>query len=226
MGKIPGYRESVQRVAIHFATPSLVVQNLSLAGSPGNERAITDISSIIVGSHWKKILTGALAVNVQIDTLRLQLDLESFRRDGPLEANPRRTARPDQDQLPWQDKVKQFPAFRLTSAILTDGEVHLREVKGQNWTDLPSNRSAESIFGERHQQHQTHPNFDGHGSLQRPSDGDRALLPISARGVLLEERVQLRRRHGRAEIIEPFSKSLLQTPRNLESRSCRNPSAA
>jgi membrane protein len=141
MRKIPGYRGSVQRVAIHFAAPSLVVQNLSLAGSPGNrkEQSLT-IGSIIVGSHWKRILTGALAVNVQIDALRLQLDLESFRQDGPLEANPGRTARPGQDQLPWQDKVKQFPAFRLTSAILTDGEVHLRGVKGQNGTDLRIDR--------------------------------------------------------------------------------------
>jgi membrane protein len=139
--KIPGYRGRAQRVEIHFATPSLVVQGLSLAKYNGSKtEQLLDISSVIVGSHWRTILTGALVGYIRVDTPRLQLDLESFRRDGAPETNPDRNPKADPNQQPWQEKVKQLPAFRLTSAVLTDGEVHLRGVEGQNEADIRIDR--------------------------------------------------------------------------------------
>ena len=59
--KIPGYRGRVQKVRIDFTAPSLVVQGLSLSRFNGSKpELLLEISSIIIGSQWKKILTGVL----------------------------------------------------------------------------------------------------------------------------------------------------------------------
>ncbi len=46
----------------------------------------------------------------------------------------------DKNQRPWQEKMKHLPAFRLTSATLTDGEVRLRGIAGQKCADLRVDR--------------------------------------------------------------------------------------
>jgi hypothetical protein len=59
--KIPGYRGRVQSVNIHFAAPSLIVRGLTLAKSNGTKtEQLLEIKSVIVGSHWRAILTGSL----------------------------------------------------------------------------------------------------------------------------------------------------------------------
>jgi hypothetical protein len=113
--KVPGYRGKAQRVDFHFADPSLVVQGLSFAKSTGTRtEQLLNISSVIVGSHWKMIFTGALVGYVQVDAPRLQLNLQSFQRDGAPWANHDRNPKADPNQQPWQEIVKQLPAFRLT----------------------------------------------------------------------------------------------------------------
>ena len=142
--KIPGYRGRVQKVSIDFTAPSLVVQGLSLAKFNGSKpEQLLDISSVIVGSQWKRIFAGALVGYIRLDSPRLLLDLESIRRktgDGATKPNPDRNSQADKNQQPWQEKVKQLPAFRLTSAVLTDGEVHLQGIAGQNGADIRIDR--------------------------------------------------------------------------------------
>jgi hypothetical protein len=67
------------------------------------------------------------------------LNLESFRQDGAPKTNPDCNPKAGPNQ-PWQEKVKQLPAFRLTSAMLTDGEVHLQGVAGQSEADIRIDR--------------------------------------------------------------------------------------
>jgi len=130
--KIPGYQGGAQRVDIRFAGPSLVVNGLYLVKFNGSKtEQLLDISSVILGSHWKRISTGSLVGYVRVVAPRLQLNLESLRQhDAPSDPDRNSKAGPDQQQ--WQERVKQQPAFRLSSAVLTDGEVYLQGIPGQN----------------------------------------------------------------------------------------------
>src|SRR5690242_6836386 len=61
MRKIAGVHGKIQRVEVHFASPSLLLRGLSL--TKANERKIEqslNISSLLVGTRWNTILTGAL----------------------------------------------------------------------------------------------------------------------------------------------------------------------
>ena len=142
--KIPGYRGRVQKVGIDFTAPCLVLRGLSFAKFDGTKaEQILDVSSIIVGSEWKKIFTGALDGYVRLDSPRLLLDMEGIRReagDGATKSKPDRDSKVDNDQQPWQESLKKLPAFRLSSAVLTDGEVHLRGIPGQNGADIRIDR--------------------------------------------------------------------------------------
>ena len=141
MRKVPGYRGQVQRVDFHFANPSLSIQGLSLAKSTkGRIEQLLDINSVIVGIRWKNILTGALVGHVQLDAPRLQLNLESSKRDVVPKANAESNSKANPDQRPWQEKVKRLRAFRVTSTVVTDGEVHVRGVEGQNQADIRIDR--------------------------------------------------------------------------------------
>jgi membrane protein len=143
--KIPGYRGSVQKVGVDFTAPRLMVQGLSLAKFNGSKQEqLLNISSIIVGSHWNKLLGGALVGYIRLESPRLLLDLESIRSravDGATKPNPDRcNSTANKDQQPWQEKVKNLPAFRLTSAVLHDGELRLRGIPGQNGADIRIDR--------------------------------------------------------------------------------------
>jgi hypothetical protein len=142
--KIPGYRGRVQNVGVDFTGPSLTVQGISLVKLNGSKREqLLDISSIVVGSQWKKLLAGALVGYIRLESPRLLLDLESIRRkavDGATETNTDRNSTADESQQPWQEKVKNLPAFRLTSAVLHDGEIHLRGIPGQNGAAIRMDR--------------------------------------------------------------------------------------
>ena len=137
--KLPGYRGKVQRVDFHFADPSLVVEGLSFAKSTGSHELL-NIGSLIFGSNWKTIFTGALVGYIQVDAPRLQLNFQSFLRNGGPKAKQERTSKTDPNQRPWQEKVKRSPAFRFTSAVLTNGEIQLLGVRGQDETDVRIDR--------------------------------------------------------------------------------------
>lgn len=142
--KIPGYRGSVKRVGIDLTVPSVIVQGLSLKKFNGSEpHQFLDVRSVIVGSKWKKIFAGALDGYLRLESPRLFLDLEGF--GGKAErttnkAKPNGDSKITPEQQPWQEKVKGLPAFRLSSAVLTDGEVHLQGILGQNRADIKIDR--------------------------------------------------------------------------------------
>ena len=55
-------------------------------------------------------------------------------------------AAPSSDyQQPWQERVNQLPAFRLSSAVLADGEIHLRNIPGQDGADIRIDRLNLSV---------------------------------------------------------------------------------
>ena len=138
--KIPGYRGRVKRVRIDFSTPGLVVRGISLAKFNGNKPAqILDVDSVIVASRWKNILAGTIDGYIRIESPRLLLDLAEMHRQAG-DATPSGNYR-----QPWQERVNELPAFRLSSALLADGEIHLRNIPGQNGADVRIDRLNLSV---------------------------------------------------------------------------------
>jgi membrane protein len=142
--RIPGYRGSVRRISLHFAVPSVVVRNLSLSKSNGTApQQSLAIRSVVVGSQWKKLLTGALVGFIRIDSPRLFLRLDTRQgksRSSETKLKPEQKHPVIQNQLSWQERVKQLPAFRLSSVVLTRGEFHLQGISGQNDVDIRTDR--------------------------------------------------------------------------------------
>ena len=136
--KVPGYRGRVRRVSVEFITPRLVVQGLSLAKLDGGRpEHFLHVGTIVVGSHWKDILSGSLTAYIRFDSPRLIVDLERIshlHRDNGNE--PSRTDTKANQPLSWQKRVERLPAFRISSAVLADGEVHVRGMSGQGGADI------------------------------------------------------------------------------------------
>jgi uncharacterized protein DUF748/virulence factor BrkB len=138
--KVPGYRGRVRCVSVDFTTPRLEVQGLSLVKlNDGRPEHLLHVGSIVVGSHWKDILTGSLIAYIRLDSPRLIVNLERIshlagNRDN---GNPR-SSRDTQasEPLSWQKKVERLPEFRIPSAVLTDGEVHVQGMSGQDGADI------------------------------------------------------------------------------------------
>jgi membrane protein len=138
--KVPGYRGRVRRVSIDFTTPRVAVQGLSLAKlNGGRPEHLLHVGSIVVGSHWKDILTGSLIAYIRLDSPRLIVNLERISLPAGDRGNG--NPRPSRDTqakepLSWQKKVEQLPAFRISSAVLTHGEVHVQGMSGQDGADI------------------------------------------------------------------------------------------
>jgi membrane protein len=133
--KIPGYRGSVKRVTINFTVPSVIVQDLSLEKFNGaGPHQFLYVRTVIVGSKWEKIFGAALDGYVRLESPRLFLDFEGFggKVEGMTKAKPNDASKIAAQQQPWQEKIKELPAFRLSSAVLTDGEVHVQGLLGQS----------------------------------------------------------------------------------------------
>lgn len=142
--KVPGYRGRIRRVSIDFSAPRLVAEGLSLAQSNGGgAKHFLTVGSIVVGSNWRDLITGSRVAYVRVNTPRLFVDLDQ----GAVRAANRNVGNPDNenhgrrdtkanDPLSWQNKVKRLPAFRISSAILSDGEAHLQGISGQDGADL------------------------------------------------------------------------------------------
>ena len=134
--KIPGYRGGVKRVGIDFSAPSLVVQGISLAKFNSNKpEQILHVASVVIASRWKNILAGTIDGYILIDSPRLLLDLEEMHRQAA-DAAPNGNYQQARQGQAWQERVNQLPAFRLSSVMLADGEVHLRNIPGQDGEDV------------------------------------------------------------------------------------------
>jgi membrane protein len=141
--KIPGYRGRVRRVRVDFRLPCVELQGLSLAQLNGAQpENLLEINSVILGSHWKDIFSGSLIGYMRLDSPRLLLNVARFSRsDGDQSGNsrPGRDARAGEHPS-WRGTVQKFPAFRISSAVLTEGEVRLKGVPGQSGTEIKLDR--------------------------------------------------------------------------------------
>ncbi len=135
--KVPGYRGRIRRVSVDLTTPRLVARDVSLAKLDGGRpEHLLRVGTIVVGSHWKDLLSGSLTAYIRLDSPRLIVDLD--RISQPTHDNGNRPTSDDQADRPpsWQKKAEQLPAFRISSAVLADGEIHVRGMSGQDGADI------------------------------------------------------------------------------------------
>jgi len=136
--KVPGFRGRVRRVSFDFTIPRLILSDVLVANiNDGQAEQVLEVGSLIITTHWKDIFTGALITDLRVESPKLLLDLSQLHqhdenRNG--KSQPGGTSKAKQQ--PWQEKVKQMPAFKISSLVLTNGEVHLHGIPGQGRTDI------------------------------------------------------------------------------------------
>jgi len=122
--RIPGYRASIRRVNLNITTPRLVVTGVSLDQLNGEHSL--QINSLVIGSSWRDLLHRSLIANLKVDSPRVLFDVQRLNqaraRSGQAKTNRKFEAK---DKPPWQAKVMSLPAFRISTAAVIDGEVHL-----------------------------------------------------------------------------------------------------
>jgi Virulence factor BrkB/Domain of Unknown Function (DUF748) len=128
--RLPGIRGAIRHVRINFLAPALTVHGLSLAKLNGAAPALRiEVSSILVTSEWKSLLTGSLIASIRIDSPRLFLGVNGTHHpDDPPKPGP---GSEKAAHGTWQEKVKQLYAFRISSVVLTDGAVRVLGVPGE-----------------------------------------------------------------------------------------------
>ena len=137
--KLPGVRGRIRRAQINFIAPGLMVWGLTLSKSNGAApEHRMEIDSIAVNGEWKSLLAGKLVASVRIDSPRLFLNV-----NGIHHANNGGKSEPDRgqaDQQSWQERVKQLRAFKVPSAVLTNGEIHVLGVPGEASAEIAIER--------------------------------------------------------------------------------------
>ena len=138
--RVPGVSGRVRRVRINLLAPGLMVQDLLLAKrDPAGREHRIEVDSIAIVSHWKTLLTGAFMGSIRIDSPRLSLDIDGLQRkaEGTGKAvRPRHAA----DQPSWQDKVKRLPGFKISPILLTNGEIRVHGVPGEQDAEIAIDR--------------------------------------------------------------------------------------
>jgi membrane protein len=142
--RIPGYRASIRRVNLHVTTPRLVVTGVLLVQLNGEHSL--QINSLVIGSSWRDLLHRSLIAYLKVESPRVLLDVQRLNQarahSGQAKTNRKFEAK---DKPPWQAKVMNLPAFRISTAAVIDGEVHLLGLLGQNGTDVKADRFNLSI---------------------------------------------------------------------------------
>ena len=115
--------------------PGLTVKDVSLTTLNGGAPELwIQIGAIAVNSQWKALLTGALVGSLRIDAPRLLFNAADRKRRANgrviLEQQPEKAGRP------WQEKVMQLPKFRLSWAVLTDGEIRIAGLPGEKGAEI------------------------------------------------------------------------------------------
>jgi hypothetical protein len=138
--KIPGIRGKVRRVQINFIAPGLTVKDFSLTMlNDGAPEHWVQVEAIAVNSEWKALLTGALVGSLRISAPRLLFNAaDGIRRANGSKGRPEQ--HPEKAGRPWQDKVMQLPRFKLSSAVLTDGEIHVAGIPGEKGAEVSIDR--------------------------------------------------------------------------------------
>jgi len=134
--KIPGIRGKVRRVQINFMTPRLTVKDVSLTTLNGSApEHLIQVEAIAVNCEWKALLTGALVGSLRIDAPRLLFNAaEGMRRGNGGKGKPEQ--QPEIVGRPWQEKVMQLRRFKLSSALLTDGEIRVAGLPGEKGAEV------------------------------------------------------------------------------------------
>ena len=132
--KITDVRGRVRSIRITYRRPSLTFRDLSLTklGGGGAADEFLDVGSVTVRADWKDLLAGTLIGCVEIYAPRLWLNLDAAPRVEVDTAERGTDSRVDAKARSWQSRFSELPAFRLTSAILIDGEIDLRGIPGQD----------------------------------------------------------------------------------------------
>ena len=134
--KIPGIRGKVRRVQINFMALGLTVKDVSLTTlNGGAPEHLIQVETIAVNSEWKALLTGALVGSLRIDAPRLLFNAANgIRRVN--DGNGRPEQQPEIAGRPWQEKVMQRPRFKLSLALLTDGEIRVAGLPGEKGAEV------------------------------------------------------------------------------------------
>jgi hypothetical protein len=142
--RIPGYRASIRRVNLHVTTPRLAVTGVSLVQLNGEHSL--QINSLVIGSSWRDLLRRSLIAYLKVDSPRVLLDVQRLNQasahSGQAKTNRKFEAK---DKPTWQSRVMGLPAFRISTAALVDGAIHLLGIPGQNETDIKADRFNLSI---------------------------------------------------------------------------------
>jgi hypothetical protein len=133
--KIPGIRGKVRRVQINFI-PGLTVKDVSLTTlNGGAPEHWVQVEAIAVNGEWKALLTGALVGSLRIDAPRLLFNAaDGIRRGNGGKGKPEQ--QPEKAGRPWQEKVMQLPRFKLSSALVTDGEIRVAGLPGEKGAEV------------------------------------------------------------------------------------------
>jgi membrane protein len=137
--RIPGYRGRVRRINLHFIHPRVVIERISLAKlSDGDVEQCLSVRSLVVGTSWRSLGARALLGYIRVDSPQLLLNVRALSQEN---AAPRTKNDPSSSPwLPhrqvWQEKLKNYPAFRLSSVRLSDGAVRLSGLGGANDTGI------------------------------------------------------------------------------------------
>jgi membrane protein len=118
--------------------PGLAVRGLTLSAPNGRtpEHRI-EVGSIAINGQWKALVTGKLVACLRIDSPRLIVNLNGIHQPN----NSKSAADTGQaDGQSWQERVKQLPRFRVTSAVLTDGKIHIVGVAGETRAEIGFDR--------------------------------------------------------------------------------------
>ena len=104
------------------------------------------INSLVIGSSWRELLRRSLIAYLKVDSPRLLLDVQRLNqaRAHSKEAKASRKFEAE-GKPPWQAKVMSLPAFKISTAALIDGEVHLWGIPGRNGTHIKADRFNLSI---------------------------------------------------------------------------------
>jgi membrane protein len=145
--KIPGLRGNVRGIAISFMRPGLAAEGISVTmlngGSPGYR---IEADRLSLSSDWKSLLSGALVASLHIDAPRVLLHADEIHHahgdDGNIQGqSPARdgdeTNKPDyRSGAAWQQQLTQLPRFKVASVILSNGEIRVVGVPGENGGEL------------------------------------------------------------------------------------------
>jgi membrane protein len=144
--RVPGVRGRIRRVEINFIAPGIAAEDISLMMLNGGASAHKiEIGALVVNSAWKALLTGSLIASLHIDTPRLLFNTNGInftngnkgkRGIGQDDGNDKPRELCGKAGQPWQEKLAQLPRFKVTSAILTDGEVRVAGLPGEKGTEI------------------------------------------------------------------------------------------